>query len=71
MNESIIELNDLKNIVTEQARIALVNYDASKTNHDHLKQLTEIVAEQSRQVTVLVATVGDLLDAMARSREFR
>lgn len=71
MNGTTIELEDIKNIVKEQSRIALVNYDAAQRNHDSLNQLAEIVATQSRQVAVLISLVGDLLEELARSRNFR
>ena len=71
MNGTTIELEDIKNIVTEQSRIALINYDAAQKNHDSLNQLAEIVATQSRQVAVLISLIGDLLEELAQSRNFR
>jgi DNA-directed RNA polymerase subunit L len=63
-----IDGEHLKAILVEQARIALVNYDAAHSNHESIQKLTLIVAEQSRQVTVLIATIGDLLEALENSR---
>ncbi len=63
-----IELDHLQAILTEQARIALVNYDAAQKNQLSLCKLSEIVALQSKQVAVLIATVGDLLEALEQSR---
>lgn len=60
-----IDLDSIKAIVREQSRIALINYDAAQKNHDNLSRLSEIVAEQSRQVAVLISTIGDLLEAIA------
>lgn len=69
MNEAILDSDHLKNIVKEQARIALVNYDAAQKNHDNLRQLTDIVAQQSKQVAVLISIIGDLLEELANQKK--
>lgn len=69
MSQTIIELDDIKNIVREQSRIALINYDAAQKNHDNLRQLADIVAEQSKQVAALISMIGDLLEELANQRK--
>lgn len=59
-----IDKNHLEAILTEQARIALVNYDAAQRNHESILKLMTIITEQSHRIDELLATVGDLLEAL-------
>lgn len=67
----IINNNHLQAILIEQARIALVNYDAAMKNQSSLCKLSEMVAEQSKQVAILLATVADLLESFEQSKKSR
>lgn len=64
-DSSTIDVDHLQAILKEQARIALVNYDAAQRNHESILKLMAIITEQSKAIDGLIATVGDLLETMA------
>lgn len=58
------EVAHWRQILQQQAHIALINYDAAQSNHTSLQKLFEIVVEQSSQIEALVGAVAELLEAL-------